>query len=562
MFCIWITLSILVSAGILTAEAPNPEPRLVWSGPEVTLLGAPSLDGRYISYVDSATGNLAVRENATGLSRKLTALPAGSRQFAYFSTISRDSRRVAFAWFNEAGFYDLRVVAMDGSNERVLYRNEEAGFVQPCAWSADGKQILTLFFRSDNISQIALVPADGGPPRILRSLNWVYPKRMDLSPDGRFVVYDSFAGAAGGDRTIFSLSTKGDQETRLVTAPGNHLFPLWTPDGSHVVFASERDGKMGAWIVPVANGKAKADPQLLRPEIGRALPLSIAQNGDYYFGVRSGETDVFVTTLSNPSAKPLRATIRFPGRNTAPAWSADGRLLAFLSRSGTENFGESARSIVVRSVEPDEERQLTPKLAHMERVRWSPDSRSLLVSGSDGKGRGGLFLVDAATSKVTSVVARPGASFRGFPACWSKDGETIYYIDDESELRSHAVESGKESAIYRGRSLRQIALSPDGQSLALSSAGSAILLLPVAGGDPRSLAFDGLTELEWGHDLIAARGVDLFRVPLDGETPQRIEMPGNRGAGFSLHPDNKRVALTAGATRSEVWALSLKGLQE
>ena len=90
--------------------------------------------------------------------RRLTNKPpAASKEFAYFSVPSRDASRVAYAWFNEAGFYDLRVIPLAGGEPRVLFRNEEAGFVQPTSWTPDGKQILTLFFRKDNISQIALV---------------------------------------------------------------------------------------------------------------------------------------------------------------------------------------------------------------------------------------------------------------------------------------------------------------------------------------------------------------------------------------------------------------------
>src|SRR2546426_401081 len=103
-------------------------PRLVWGGSGVTLLGGPSRDGKYLSYVDPANGNLAVRESASGQSRALTAKPAGSKEFAYFSVIAPDSRRVAYAWFNEEGYYDLRVVGLDGAGQRILFRNEEAGF--------------------------------------------------------------------------------------------------------------------------------------------------------------------------------------------------------------------------------------------------------------------------------------------------------------------------------------------------------------------------------------------------------------------------------------------------
>src|SRR5947208_1180941 len=108
------TLAALSVSGWARAAEPV-APRLIWGGAGVTLLGGPSRDGKYLSYVDSTTGNLAVREIASGQSRALTAKPAGSKEFAYFSVIAPDLRRVAYAWFNEEGYYDLRVIGLDGA---------------------------------------------------------------------------------------------------------------------------------------------------------------------------------------------------------------------------------------------------------------------------------------------------------------------------------------------------------------------------------------------------------------------------------------------------------------
>ena len=167
--------------------------RRVCEGPPGMILGGPSPDGRFLSCLDPETGDLSLLDLASGQRRRLTHKTSPqSAEFAYFSVVSPDSRRVAYAWFNQEKFYELRVVAVDGSDSRILYRNEEAGFVQPSAWSPDGKEILTLFFRKDSISQIALVSTTDGSVRVLKSLNWVYPKKMDFSPDGRFIVYDSF----------------------------------------------------------------------------------------------------------------------------------------------------------------------------------------------------------------------------------------------------------------------------------------------------------------------------------------------------------------------------------
>ncbi|MBI3696855.1 MAG: PD40 domain-containing protein [Acidobacteria bacterium] len=539
-------------------ESGSPAPRLVWTGPDVTLLGGPSRDGRYLSYVDPTTRNLAIREIASGRSRVLTAKPAGSGEFAYFSAISPDSRRVAYAWFNEEGFYDLRVVDLNGSNQRILYRNEEAGFVQPCAWSPDSKFILTLLFRTDNISQITLVPTEGGPPKVLRSLNWVYPKRMDISPDGRFIVYDSFAGESSADRTLFLLSVDGARERKLVNFPGNHLFPLWMPDGKRIVYASDRSGTMDAWELGVENGEPRGEQRLLRRDLGRFLPMGITAGGDLYFGLRSGGTDVFIAKLGEPARTARRATLRFPGRNSAPAWSPDGAAIAYLSRRGSENFGQESRAIAIRSLDSDDERELLPKLAHLERVRWSPDGNSLLVSGSDNKGRAGLYIVDPKTATVQPLVSESGASFRGFDGVWSRDGRSVFYIHGDREVRSRAVGAGRESTIYRGARLRHLAASPDGKWLAAGIGDNSIALVPTAGGEPRMLPFHGLTELEWGRELVAGKGAELWRIPLGGEDPVKIESPGNRDAGFSLHPDGERIAVTAGNAKSEVWVLPLR----
>ena len=130
-------LAIAIVAALGWAESGMLVPKLIWNGPEVTLLGGVSRDGRFLSYVDPSSRNLAIHEIASGKNRILTHAPAASGEFGYFSAISPDSRRVAYAWFNKDGFYDLRIIDMDGTHERILFSNEEAGFVQPCAWSPD-----------------------------------------------------------------------------------------------------------------------------------------------------------------------------------------------------------------------------------------------------------------------------------------------------------------------------------------------------------------------------------------------------------------------------------------
>ena len=68
MRCLPAACAALAVAGWGHAAEPA-APRLIWGGPGVTLLGGPSHDGKFLSYADPRTGNLDIREIATGVSR-------------------------------------------------------------------------------------------------------------------------------------------------------------------------------------------------------------------------------------------------------------------------------------------------------------------------------------------------------------------------------------------------------------------------------------------------------------------------------------------------------------
>ena len=570
--------AVLLLAIALTAAGS--EPRLVWSAANTNLLGGPSQDGRFLSFVDTATGDLALLEVATGKSRRLTTNTPGSGQFAYFSSISPDGKRIAYAWFNEEKFYDLRVLNIDSDAEPVtLFRNEEAGFVQPCAWSPDGRQILTLLFRKDNISQIALVTAvTPSQTRVLKSLAWVYPNKMDFSPDGRLVVYDNPAGAEAAQRDIFALRVDGGGETRLVADPANDIFPVWTADGKAILFASDRGGGAGIWRQAVEGGKPAGAAVPVKANAGRVLSLGMTRNGEYFYGRRAGSTDVQVAKIDLAKDKvaepPKRATIGFAGMTSAPAWSSDGKRLAFLVRLANENFGQESRGIGI--VEGGRERLLTPKLAHIERVQWSTDGASLLASGSDRQNRSGLYRVDAATGEVTPLVQHRASSYRGLDGVWTPKEQSLLYVY-QSEIRERLPGDGTETVVYRadaGARLSHLALSPAGRWLSFVAAfgkpggREEVCVMDWKKGEARTIASlqqGGVLGLEWAPDSTSvlvttpgSAGPILWRASLDGGQPQRLSIALERVDGIRLHPDGRQAAFTTGGVHAEVWVMPVR----
>ena len=556
--------------------------RQVWAGADTNTLGTPAPDGSFLSFVDTSTGDLAIRNLKTGEKRRLTHNSQETKgQFAYFSVISPDSRRIAYAWFNDQKFYDLRIATLDGSEPKTIYRNTEAGFVQPCAFSPDGKQILTLLFRKDNISQIALISTEDGSAKILRSLNWVYPKKMDFSPDGRFIVYDVTIRDDEPERDIFVLAADGSSQTKLVDHPADDLFPLWTPDGGHVVFASDRSGTIDVWRIPVADGKAQGPARRIKKDLGRFLPMAFTRQGLLYYALKTGASDIYVLDFHLAGGEiygqPKIAPSRFAGGNLSPDWSPGGRYLAYLSHFGTENYGQEYRAISIRDVETGEERTITPRLAYIERVRWSPDGQSLLASGVDGRDRRGLFRVGLDGEDAEIVAEQPEASFRGLEGAWSADGKTVFYIREEagqSVLKSREIESGEEKELYRSPKparFRLLAASPDGSMLAFvaredtKKLAEAIFLSQADGGKTRRIlraARGGLLDIEWApkgdHLLVSTAGSPapgLWRVSLHGDTPVQLSLKLKRRRGIRVRPDGKAIAYTAGSTKSEVWVL-------
>ena len=561
--------------------------RPIWADEQTNALGAPSPDGRYLSFVD-ADGNLAIRDLETRTSRALTNTAGGPPpgQFAYFSVFSRDSGQVAFAWFNEEGFYELRIVALDGSAPRTLYRNPEAGFVQPAAFSPDGDQILTLLFRRDNVSQIAMVSASDQTARVLRSLDWFYPKKIDLSPDGRFIVYDSIAAGDSIARDIHILAVDGSGHGTLTDNAANDLFPLWTPDGEAVVFGSDRGGAMGAWRVRLDDGRAVGEPVLVKPDIGRALPMAFTNDGRLFYGLRAGRTDVFVGRFDASNGTLVGSanavSSGFAGGNRKPEWSPDGRFLAYLSRVGTENYGQEHRVVTLREVASGNETSHAPRLAFIEQLRWSPDGGSLLLSGGDVQGRSGLFVLDLSAGETLQAVVERSGNFRGLEGDWSLDGRQIYSVQQTGSnrfaIRAYDLESGQGETLYEppaGRAvIRSLRRARNADRLAfVLAAGSdgamqSVQVLDIGESAARPVLhsqYGDISALEWIENdeklLVSAEatgGSSLWTVSARGAQPARLDAPWKRPGPLRVSPDGDRLAFSHEETKAEVWAFEIK----
>jgi Tol biopolymer transport system component len=549
--------------------------RCVWAGSDVDPDGQVSPDGRFLSFTDWETGDLAVHDLATGENRRLTNKGswATSAECAEASIVSPDSKQIVYNWYNKDGHYDLRIVGIDGSKPRVVYANmeEHLSWISPIAWSPDGRHILTDLWKTDGTRDLVLVAVGDGSTRMVKATVNRSSDYAAFSPDGRYIAY-----ALKGNISLFELET--GRESPLIQDGANHQVLGWAPDGRHILFRSDRSGATDAWLIAVANGKPNGEPERVKPNFSH-IPLGFSRSGAFYYAVRNDVRDVHIAELDPTSGKvvspPEPVSRRWVGITTNPDWSPDGRFLAYV-HAGTAN-----QSIVIRSTDTGEERELQNlKMGINSGFRWAPDGKAVVVASPESGKGWNLRRVDAQTGQTTPLLLYPSSAGNLPSFDFSPDGKAIFYVTpslsdkNPSSVTVRDLQSGRETTLLRGKNLKFVSVSPDGQRLALVGSDNTtqvLFVMPAAGGDAREIARIDGAEAYWrvpavwtpdGRHVVFVKGLkgrgesaQLWRVSAEGGEPERLGLTVDGLWSLRLHPDGRRVALSTWQPKFEVWAM-------
>ncbi len=574
--------------------------RQVWA-PALDTMGTPSPDGRYLSYVNWTKGNLALHDLQTGENRDLTSEGTweGDSQFCDVSIWSPDSSQIAYCWIT--GYkMDLRIVGLDGSKPRIVHKDYKSGFLWPRAWSNNGKHILGTFCNkgtaefkmSGHMDKIGMVSVEDGSLRILKSLGKCHSHNMDFSPDDRYIVFDVTTEKDSETYDIYLMAVDGSDETPLVVHPANDGAPFWTPDGKHIIFSSDRTGANALWMLKVDQGKGQGYPTLVKRTGESFNPMGFTTDGSFYYSIGVSALDVYVATLDFKAGKvptpPTKMSLRFEGSNYAPAWSPDGKYLAYASRRSLNEI-----ALVIRNIETGKERDLRPKTPvqvmqnrYMLAPQWSPDSDSILVTAIDHTKQiaRSLYLIDAETGNATPIVwdkskMQDDKYSEPFWPVFSKNGKQIYYIGNNKMIMAHNLKTHKERELYRS-DLRvfRLAISPNGRQLAFIEAAPKlqdynIRTISTSGGKAGELYTmkkakedSQVVGLSWTPDgtgvvlgkryYDSKKGSEIWRISAEGGELRKLQLPIEVNH-MSLHPDGRRIAFTGGdlGGDSEIWVL-------
>jgi Tol biopolymer transport system component len=559
-----------------------------------------SSDGRYLVYTDWSTGDMAVVDLVKKARRHITTdggLDKPKKAFGETSAFSADDKRVAYGWQGDDRASELRIINFDGTDRQVLYRDENAAWIRPHAWTTDSKSILILLMRKDMTSEIAMFSLADNKIKIVRKVVAKDPE-MALSPDGKLIAYSMAPERGSAKRDIFIMNTDGSKHEALVSNPADDYLLGWSPDGRWVVFASDRSGATGVWAVAIKSGRAEGSPVWLKSDL-TPTPVRLTPDGTLNYMHMEVALDVFTAPIDPGTGRqlgvPTAVRSQRTGIRTGPDWSPDGRRLAYKYFSRIEERTQGQAQISIFDFEEGEELQIATDLSSGNPYlgpHWAPDGRSVLLVGSRAPEESGIYQVDIPGGASKLLVKFPPQKYC-FQTAWAPDGKSIFYtLGNPSKVLRRDLETGQdyEFATMQGAiGLPRMALSPDGKWLAFTSMDTMtdprkLMIAPAAGGDAREIyRTNGGDFPQWiiwtvdGREIWLkiyrpapdGKGqpkVDFLSVSPDGQNVRELEFgvkqerdaatwPIMSAMDLRLHPNGRQVAFWTGQSKLELWAL-------
>ena len=247
------------------------------------------------------------------------------------------------------------------------------GSVIDYAWSPSGKQIALVVLDPDPADKDEAKGDEDVPPK---------PIVID-----RFQFKRDIDGYLGTRRQrLMLLDVATGQAHRLLTGDFDDYLPAFSPDGTRIAFVSNRDPdpdrtyNSDVWVVPASGG----------PQVPTRLTTFAGADNDIDY-------------------------------ESYPAWSPDGRSIAYFQGGPIELFSYGTRHLAVVPASGGEARILTPSLdRNVTNPIWSADGKSL------------RFIVE--DDKMQYLASVPAA---GGPVRRITNGKSVVWAQDEAE--GHAV---------------------------------------------------------------------------------------------------------------------------
>ncbi len=402
----------------------------------------------------------------------------------------------------------------------------------------------------------------GEPPRIVPITSDAGIESFaSFSPDASQIAY-TWDGGSGGNSNIYVKLIDGGASLRLTDSSAIDSSPAWSPDGRNIAFLRYQRGSAGVYLVPPIGGPEGkiADVRIPRR---RGVLRNLAWSPDARHlalieGSAPGEPGGSqLLTMNSGERTTILEGRRRGGFRHSPAFSPDGRSLAFLQSAGL-----SADDIYIVRLDQDlhaagEPRRVTEDEARIDGLVWAVDGESIIFS-SERNGQRGLWRVPARGGRIFPL---PGAGEGARLPAVSADGSKLAYTRSMRDLniwRQSLAGDTEPKPLIRSTRLDHLPrYSPDGRRVAFISDRTGSMQLWVADNDGTNAlqltSYEGelVTLPNWSADSrrIAVQVIERDRSHIDlvnaeDRSRRRLQLPEEGGIAPSWSRDGRWIYLT------------------
>jgi serine/threonine protein kinase len=314
--------------GIVRVSADGGEPAVLVPAPEGEAIYRPQVlpGGRHVLYTSApedqlgayATGaRIVVQTIGSGEPATIVQgvdgryLPTGHLLYRSGTTMM-------------AARLDLDRLTLDGSPVAVAQAAVSSGAI-PLATHLDVSASGTMVYVAGSGSSgqdLALLDRRGQITRRFGLPDGAYATPR-VSPDGRYVAYSD----RGSDPNIWIVNLDGASRPRRFTFSGRNRFPIWSADGQHVAFQSDRGGDQSIYWQR-ADGSGEAERLTTAPAGAAHTPESFSPDGEYLL-LRSTAGEVSTLWLWSRRDRSLVRVEGESARASNASFSPDGRWIAY-----------------------------------------------------------------------------------------------------------------------------------------------------------------------------------------------------------------------------------------
>ncbi len=320
-----------------------------------------------------------------------------------------DGKSLAFIRYFSSFKREIFVVPAAGGEPRQITADDSRIF--SLAWNAGGESLFFTSYRVNNQLNLWRVPVDNKSEPQMISTNSKNLQDLAVSPNGKTLAFVEETA----DANIWEIET--DQPPRpLIRSSRDDHSQQFSPDGTQIVFVSERSGNYEIWL---ADADGKNQRQLTDSPNSAGSPRFSPDGKSIVFDAQTaGSSSIYIVSTNGDTPRRLTENA---GNNSLPAWSVDGNWVFFISdRAGDEQIWKIPAG-------GGEASQITRQGAF--EMFAAPDGKRIIYS--KGGGKPGLWSVETNGANEKSL---PELIDAGAWRSWSVTPNGVYYTAFASNI--------------------------------------------------------------------------------------------------------------------------------